>query len=249
MADTKPAAGAPDGNSGTSDEGSKSKPDGNASTDGAKSPELESLKAKVDELVEDRNRWKSKARQLEQDKSDSDRDKANKSGDIEAIKASYDKEVKTLKDANEALNAKLHKEVALGALRKAASGKVVSVGQIERLIGDRIGIHEENGEIVAAVRNEKGDGFLYDAGKLLSVDKFLENFLALDENQNLALSTRKSGMGTSGPSQSGAGAADGGKIPSYAELMTMPDKGAAWMKANPDKLSKVSISGLKLVGS
>lgn len=134
----------------------------------------------------------------------------------------------------------------MGALRRAASGKVVSITQIEALLGPRMTVHEENGAIVPAVKNEKGDGILYDAGRPMAPEKFLENFLALDENLNLAISGRKGGTGATGTNSKGS--ATDGRIPTIDELNAMPDKGKAWMDANPDKLAKVDISSIHLKG-
>lgn len=241
------AAGSENKSSGAQDEGSGSKSDDNAAAGGDKSAKtVEQLEATIAELVADRNNWKGKARQFEREKSEKDKEATNKSGDVEAIKASYTKEIETLQGTIKTLTDQLHHEVALGALRRAADGKVYKVSQIEALLGNKITVHDENGVLMPAVKNDKGDGILYDAGKPMAVEKFLENFLALEENANLALSGRKGGTGASG--SNGKGSATDGRIPTIDELNAMPDKGAAWMKANPDKLAKVDISSIHLKG-
>lgn len=243
MTDTKNQAGTgSEGDAGTQDKGSKGAPD-SGSSDGETKKQLDAANAKIAELIEDRNTWKSKFRDSEKAKDDASKDKANKEGDIEAIKTSYEKELGTQKDLVSKLTGQLHKEIALGALRRASNGKVVSISQIEALFGDKITIHEEGDTVVAAIKDASGKGIRYEAGKPMSIEKFLDELAAIPENQNLFLSTRKGGTGANG---AGNASASDGKIPTITELLAMPDKGAAWIAANPDKLAKVNTSALKL---
>lgn len=244
MADTDDATtGKQDANKGgATDAGSTGKSDDKTGSDARTQKIFDELNAKLADAIEDRNKWKSKAREFEKAKEDEGKKKAQDSGDVEAIKASYEKELGTLKGQVDVLVSQLHNEIALGALKTAASGKAKSVNQIVGLLGGKVTVHDDNGKLIPAIKNEKGDGIVYEAGKPLSVDRFLENFLALEENQNLALSTRKGGTG--------AASTDGGvksdHIPTLSELLAMPDKGEKWLRENPKLAAKVNTSSLRI---
>lgn len=227
---------------GATDEGSTGKSDDQTGSDADLQKQLEQANAKLADAIEDRNKWKSKAREFEKAKDDEGKKKAHDSGDVEAIKASYEKEIGTFKNQVETLTSQLHNEIALGALKSAASGKAKSVNQIVGLLGGKVTVHDDNGRLIPAIKNEKGDGIEYDSGKPMSVEKFLDSFLAQEENQNLALSARKGGTGATGTN----GSVNSDKIPTVQELLAMPDKGEKWLRENPKLAAKVNTSSLRI---
>lgn len=244
MADTDDATtGKQDANKGgATDAGSTGKSDDKTGSDAGIQKQIDELNAKLADAIEDRNKWKSKAREFEKAKDDEGKKKAHDSGDVEAIKASYEKEIGTFKNQVETLTSQLHNEIALGALKTAASGKAKSVNQIVGLLGGKVTVHDNNGTLIPAIKNEKGDGIQYEAGKPLSVEKFLDDFLSQEENQNLALSARKGGTGATGTN----GSVNSDKIPTLQELLAQPDKGEKWLRENPKLAAKVNTSGLRI---
>lgn len=201
-----------------------------------KTPDSAALAAENAKLREERDSAKKrerlaneKLRDIESKKSETERTKAAESGDVTALRESFQSEKTEWETEKQSLQNQLKTREKRDAFLKSAHlFHEATRDDVWRLVADDLDTEETDDGFRVVVKNSH-----------LTVDEYLKQFA--DKKPHYAINPGKAGSGSKGAGDSKGG----GSELSMEEISRLPDKGAKYFKDNPGAAKRV-LSGARL---